>query len=97
MEDIEDKEEYALEYLSQILVEAFLKQKDYEPMDWLYGERKWKKPDKTTEKKVGLTYKYVESEEDLNKAFDILFEETLRIRKEKRDMIKTAESHKSDI
>ena len=40
--------------------------------DFLYGDKTY----------PCLDYEYVASEENLNRAFDILFEETLRIRKE---------------
>jgi hypothetical protein len=83
MENIEVDQEDALEYLAQIHVEAFLKEKGYEPIDWLYGERKWKKSEKISEKEDSLTYNYVESEEHLHKAFSQLFEVTIRMRKEK--------------
>lgn len=38
-------EDELLEYLAEILVEAFLEEKGYTSTYWLNGEKKWKKPD----------------------------------------------------
>ncbi len=40
-------EEDQIDYLAEILVEAFLESKGYKPYPWLYGETKWR--EETTE------------------------------------------------
>ena len=46
------QEENEIDYLAEILVEAYLESKGYKAKPWLYGETKWEKIKKESDTEV---------------------------------------------
>lgn len=47
-----EQEENELDYLAEILVEAYLESNGYKPKPWLYGEIKWEKEKQESDTEV---------------------------------------------